>query len=190
MWVWCMECVYSADQLYMTQSLHPTCIHLHTPPTQPPFTTRRCRTLYEKFLLFNPSNCTAWCKFAELEASLNEAERSRALYELAIQQPVLDMPELLWKAYIDFEIAQGERERARALYERLLERTKHVKVWMSFAKFEATPLEELVAEQGGEDGGGGAPGYAWVWVGEGGWVRGTTFLCVGVGEGYNICVCI
>lgn len=62
------------------------------------------------------------------------------------------MPELLWKAYIDFEIAQGERERARALYERLLERTKHVKVWMSFAKFEATPLEALAAEQaGGEE---------------------------------------
>lgn len=88
----------------------------------------RCRTLYEKYLLHNPANCAAWCKFAELEASLNEAERARALYELAIQQPVLDMPELLWKAYIDFEIAQGEREYARALYERLLERTKHVKV--------------------------------------------------------------
>ena len=46
------------------------------------------------------------------------------------------MPELLWKAYIDFEIAAGETENARHLYERLLERTLHVKVWMSYAQFE------------------------------------------------------
>jgi crooked neck len=26
----------------------------------------------------------------------------------AINQPVLDMPEVLWKAYIDFEIAEEE----------------------------------------------------------------------------------
>lgn len=76
-----------------------------------------------------------------IQASLNETERARALYELAIAQvgfvaglsfllawllfslfpifsllcltlfsgwyqPVLDMPEVLWKAYIDFEIKQ------------------------------------------------------------------------------------
>jgi len=45
-------------------------------------------------------------RFAELEVLLAEAGRARALYELAISQPVLDMPESLWKAYIDFEIAQ------------------------------------------------------------------------------------
>jgi crooked neck len=33
-------------------------------------------------------------------------------------------------------VAQGETELARLLYERLLERTVHVKVWISFAKFE------------------------------------------------------
>lgn len=48
-----------------------------------------------------------------------------------------------WQAYIDFEISECENERTRQLYERLLERTKHVKVWMSFAHFEASaPLEE------------------------------------------------
>ena len=56
---------------------------------------------------------------------------------MAIEQPALDMPETLWKAYIDFEIAIGSREGARALYERLLEKTEHVKVWMSYAKFES-----------------------------------------------------
>ena len=55
------------------------------------------------------------------------------MFELGIGQALLDMPELLWKAYIDFEIAEGEAERARQLYERLLERTQHVKVFISAA---------------------------------------------------------
>lgn len=66
----------------------------------------RCRTLYEKYLEWNPANASAWLKYAELELLLAESGRARALYELAISQPVLDMPEALWKAYIDFEIAQ------------------------------------------------------------------------------------
>jgi len=60
----------------------------------------------------------------------------RAIFELAIEQPQLDMPELLWKAYIDFEEEEGEYDRTRALYERLLEKTDHVKVWISYAQFE------------------------------------------------------
>lgn len=71
---------------------------------------------------------------------------------------------MLWKAYIDFEIASGERRRGRRLYERLLERTKHVKVWLSYAKFESEPLptapveeeEEQEAAGGGRGGGGDA----------------------------------
>ncbi|KAL5727880.1 Crooked neck-like protein 1 [Ranunculus cassubicifolius] len=98
----------------------------------------RCRTLYEKYLEWAPENCYAWSKYAELERSLSETERARAIFELAIAQPALDMPELLWKAYIDFEISEGEYERTRQLYERLLDRTKHLKVWISYAKFEAT----------------------------------------------------
>lgn len=98
----------------------------------------RCRILYEKFLEFNPENCITWMKFAELETLLGDNERARAIYELAINQPRLDMPELLWKGYIDFEVSQGEIELARQLYERLLERTGHVKVWISYAKFELT----------------------------------------------------
>lgn len=100
----------------------------------------RCRILYQKFLEFGPENCITWMKFAELETLLGDNDRARAIYELAINQPRLDMPELLWKAYIDFEVSQDETERARQLYERLLERTVHLKVWMSYAKF------ELIAE--------------------------------------------
>eukprot|EP00057_Strongylocentrotus_purpuratus_P011966 XP_011666440.1 PREDICTED: crooked neck-like protein 1 isoform X3 [Strongylocentrotus purpuratus] len=96
----------------------------------------RCRVLYEKFLEFNPANCTTWMKYAELETILGDIDRSRAVYELAISQPRLDMPEVLWKSFIDFEVEQEEWDNSRALYRRLLERTQHVKVWISFAKCE------------------------------------------------------
>jgi len=107
----------------------------------------RCRTLYEKFLEFNPENVQTWMKFAELETLLGDTERARALYELAICQPKLDMPEILWKAYIDFETELEETDRARELYRRLLERTQHVKVWLSFAQFERQVEHEDRTEQ-------------------------------------------
>ena len=47
------------------------------------------------------------------------------------------MPEKVWTAYIDFEVENGKIGKARELYQALLQRTKHVKVWASFAKFEA-----------------------------------------------------
>lgn len=98
----------------------------------------RCRLLYEKFLEHDPHNSTTWLRYAELEQLLGDEERVRALYELAIEMQPVDLPELVWKAYIDFECAMGEDERARALYERLLDRTEHLKVWVSYANFEAT----------------------------------------------------
>ena len=96
----------------------------------------RCRELYQRYLQWAPDNCDGWIAFAELEGSLGELERARAIFELAISQPSLDMPEKLWKSYIDFEIEQGEHERTRNLYRHLLSRTTHVKVWISFARFE------------------------------------------------------
>ncbi|KAL7871446.1 hypothetical protein SRHO_G00064290 [Serrasalmus rhombeus] len=96
----------------------------------------RCRKLYEKYLEFGSENCTTWIKFAELETILGDTERARAIFELAIDQLRLDMPEVLWKSYIDFEIEQEEYEKTRGLYKRLLQRTQHVKVWISYAQFE------------------------------------------------------
>ncbi|XP_016415432.1 crooked neck-like protein 1 [Sinocyclocheilus rhinocerous] len=96
----------------------------------------RCRKLYEKYLEFSPENCTTWIKFAELEAILGDTDRARAIFELAIGQPRLDMPEVLWKSYIDFEIEQEEYDNTRGLYKRLLQRTQHVKVWISYGQFE------------------------------------------------------
>lgn len=105
----------------------------------------RCRKIYAQFLLFDGQNCETWQKYAMLERQVGETDRARGIYELAVKQPVLDMPEMVWKAFIDFETENGELENTRTLYERLLERTKHVKVWISFAQFEATTAEDIDA---------------------------------------------
>ena len=54
------------------------------------------------------------------------------------------------QAYIDFEIEEAERERARHLYERLLERTSHVKVFISYALMEVSTLGGGEDEDGNE----------------------------------------
>ncbi|KAL7909818.1 TPR-like protein [Trichoderma velutinum] len=111
----------------------------------------RCRKLYEKHIQYNSTNCQTWIKFAELERGLDDLERARAIFELAVGQPQLDMPELLWKAYIDFEEEEGEYERTRDLYERLLEKTDHVKVWISYAHFEINIPEDDEADEEQEE---------------------------------------
>lgn len=102
----------------------------------------RCRTLYTKQLEWNPANSQAWIEFAELEIGLDDLDRARAILELAINQDVLDMPEKVWKAYIDFEEEDQQYARTRQLYERLLERSDHVKVWISYAHFEINALDD------------------------------------------------
>ncbi|TFY58476.1 hypothetical protein EVJ58_g6398 [Rhodofomes roseus] len=100
----------------------------------------RVRTLYEKYIEFDPSNSSAWVKYAELESQLEDFARTRAIFELGVTQQPLAMPEVLWKAYIDFEIEEGNREGARALYERLVALSGHWKVWIAYAEFEAAPI--------------------------------------------------
>ena len=74
-------------------------------------------------------------KYAELERSLDERERCRAIFDIAISQN-LDMPEIVWKAYINVEMSFEEYDKVRLLYAKLLEKTKHLKVWLSYSKFE------------------------------------------------------
>ena len=90
----------------------------------------RCRTLYEKFLDYEPTNSYAWISYAELEKLLDDVNRVRAIYELAIGNPAgLDIPEAVWKAYIDFEVSEGEHDRA------------------SYAEFEVSIPEEEEPEE-------------------------------------------
>ncbi|KAJ7701919.1 hypothetical protein B0H17DRAFT_1157680 [Mycena rosella] len=109
----------------------------------------RARQLYEKYLEFDPANSSAWIKFAELESQLQDFARTRAIFDLGVAQAPLSTPELLWKAYI--EIVEGEREAARTLYERLLRLSGHVKVWISYALFEAEPIPVPRALRGDEE---------------------------------------
>lgn len=83
---------------------------------------------------------------------LGDSERARAIFEMAVEQEAMDMPELLWKAYIDFEYEESEWERTRQLYERLLARTSHVKVWVSYGQFENNVGRSIAGELQ-EDGG-------------------------------------
>lgn len=108
----------------------------------------RARKLYERCLEWDSSNTRSWIRFSELERNLFDLERARAIFELATSQPGLDMPEVLWKAYIDFEFDEREWVRVQALYERLLERTSHVKVWISYALSE---INAAIAEEEDED---------------------------------------
>lgn len=105
----------------------------------------RCRILYPKWLTFSPDNTQAFKDFAELERGLGDTPRARAIYDIAISDDLqLDMPEIIWKDYIDFETEEEEFDRARALYEKLLTKTSHVKVWISYAQFEINTSEEAV----------------------------------------------
>ncbi|KAF8480000.1 pre-mRNA-splicing factor CLF1 [Russula ochroleuca] len=111
----------------------------------------RVRTLYEKYIEFDPTNSAAWIKYAELETQLADYNRARGIFELGVSQTPLSMPELLWKAYIDFEVEEGERARARALYERLAAASGHWKVWVAYAMFEAQPIQLPRDEREDED---------------------------------------
>ena len=80
-------------------ALRPTFSPCPAPERPPPRISSlpRCRKLYERYLEWNAANCQAWTKFADLEILLGEVGRTRGIYELAISQPMLDMPEALWK---------------------------------------------------------------------------------------------
>ncbi|KAN0091262.1 hypothetical protein V8E55_004828 [Tylopilus felleus] len=114
----------------------------------------RVRTLYEKYLEYDPTNSAAWIKYAELETALEDFSRAEAIFELGVSQSSLSMPEIMWKAYIDFEInEQGDRDKARSLFERLISLSGHHKVWISYAEFEGSsmPLPRVMREEEEDD---------------------------------------
>ena len=119
------------------------CLHIYLLPCYSHYSHTLCP---QKLIEHAPHVCASWTKFAELEGGLEEEERARAIFELAVAQEQLDAPEQLWKQYIDFELERGELSRVRRLYDRLLERSKHVKVWISRAQVRNCPMmmEEVI----------------------------------------------
>lgn len=61
----------------------------------------RARILYQRFIEIFPDNPIPWIKFAEFENDLEEYERSEMIFELALQNNQMNMPETIWRAYID-----------------------------------------------------------------------------------------
>jgi len=96
----------------------------------------RCRKLYNKAIELAPFNGKNWTKYAELEAGLGDNDRAHAIFELAVKQDRLDMPEMVWKAYIEYEKNLENYDNVRNLYARLLQLTNHLKVWLSYTSFE------------------------------------------------------
>lgn len=97
----------------------------------------RVRTIYAKYIEAFPDNPDPFIAWAELEKSLPEIERYKAIFELAIDHPTMNMPEKVWKAYIDNEIELEDYANVRRLYEELLKRSQNLKIWKSYAAFEA-----------------------------------------------------
>lgn len=64
----------------------------------------RVRKLYEKFADVMPQSPIPWIKWAELEKSIGETERYRAIFDLGIENTAVEMPEVVWRAYINNEI--------------------------------------------------------------------------------------
>eukprot|EP00127_Corallochytrium_limacisporum_P001350 Clim_evm6s53 gene=Clim_evmTU6s53 len=108
----------------------------------------RCRKLYEKFVGYDPTSALVWVQYAELEAELFDVDRVRAIYELALAMPVLDQPELVWKAYLQFEMEQGTRDYVDALYKRLLDRTSMIcaTVWISYIEWQSASDEVVTGK--------------------------------------------
>uniref|UniRef100_A0A915KUN6 Crooked neck protein n=1 Tax=Romanomermis culicivorax TaxID=13658 RepID=A0A915KUN6_ROMCU len=79
----------------------------------------RCRKLYEKFLEFNPENCTTWVKvwlsYAKFEMSTDEGnsvEKARSVYRLANKSlsasEIKEERLLLLEAWKEFEAENGD----------------------------------------------------------------------------------
>jgi crooked neck len=60
----------------------------------------RVRKLAERGIALAPDSAIAWCRLAELEMSVAETDRARAVFELAISQESIDAPEIIWKTFI------------------------------------------------------------------------------------------
>eukprot|EP00347_Sterkiella_histriomuscorum_P012460 403368491 len=102
----------------------------------------RCRTIYNKQIEIFSQNSSVWIDYADFESQLDEVDRAREIYELAISNHNLDMPEKVWQSYLDFEISLGDFDKVRSLYQRLLSKSKHLKVWLSYSKFESENAQD------------------------------------------------
>lgn len=90
-----------------------------------------CQNMLSQF----PTSHNAWLAFIDLEQVLSEHARVHALYEAGVTIEEMDEPEIFWQRYIEYETENKAAARVISLYQRLLAKTRHVKVILSYANF-------------------------------------------------------
>ena len=72
----------------------------------------RCRKIFEKYLEYDCQNSITWMKYADMEATLGNVERSRDIYNLAIDKVMNSRDErvMLIEAWLEFERDSGDEE--------------------------------------------------------------------------------
>ncbi|CCF56600.1 hypothetical protein KAFR_0B03040 [Kazachstania africana CBS 2517] len=112
----------------------------------------RVRTLFEKYLVFNPSNSKVWIDYAELEENLDDEERARMIYDLSLRDYSVSLSKeskvQIIERFINFETDAGGYDNARKLYRQFLDLTGYsAKVWISYAMYEySTPTNAQSAK--------------------------------------------
>uniref|UniRef100_A0A8C2FFE1 Crooked neck pre-mRNA splicing factor 1 n=1 Tax=Cyprinus carpio TaxID=7962 RepID=A0A8C2FFE1_CYPCA len=101
----------------------------------------RTRQVYQACLELIPHKkftfAKIWLLYAQFEIRQKNLQNARRHnFTFLSLSTVIGSFRVLWKSYIDFEIEQEEYENTRGLYKRLLQRTQHVKVWISYGQFE------------------------------------------------------
>jgi len=100
----------------------------------------RCRTLYEKFLDYEPTNSYAWISYAELEKLLDDVTRVRAIYETmlsAIRQDWISPRRYGNRTLISKSVKASMTELDHYTRNFSIEQTTS-KVWISYAQFEVS----------------------------------------------------
>ncbi|KAG0671806.1 NineTeen Complex (NTC) component [Maudiozyma exigua] len=103
----------------------------------------RVRKLYEKFLVYTPTDYKIWLGYSKLEENLGDEDRARAIFEIPLQDNVIDIPVdsqlILIQKFIDFETDAQEYDNARSLYERYLHKGNFApNIWISYALYESS----------------------------------------------------
>ncbi|CCH44274.1 hypothetical protein BN7_3835 [Wickerhamomyces ciferrii] len=107
----------------------------------------RVRKIYEKFIETYPNDSNVWIKYAELEADLNDLDRSRGILEIATEQlNGTDSINDIWFKYVEIESDQREYGKARSIFKRFLESNKNsTTIWIKYALFElGIPTKEQI----------------------------------------------
>lgn len=112
----------------------------------------RVRTLYEKFIEYDPNNLSIWFNYTSLEENLGDEDRARGIFNIMLNNEVtgfnLDKRIETMERLITFETDAEEYDNGRNLYKQYLLITDYsVKTWISYAMYQCSvPTEEQLQQ--------------------------------------------